>query len=118
MNTPIHNNYIIANDVALTSLGAASQTVMFPSNMILGMDTGSDTSMRFFMRSPLDPDDGDKLVIVHADTNTTEKAFRNMVDEVVSVVNGDFSGAAVLFDVANNIALPGQTLTGSTVTQN
>ena len=117
MNPTIHNNYIIANDVVLTSLGAADGTVMFPSNMILGMDTGSDTSMRFFMRSPLDPDDGDKLVIVHADTNTTEKAFRNMVDEVVSVVNGDFNGAAVLFDVANNIALPGQTLSTSTVDQ-
>ena len=117
MNSTIHNNYIIANDVALTSLGAADGTVMFPSNMILGMETGSDTSLSLFVRSPLDPDDADKVTVTHVDTNTTEKAFRNMVDEVVSVVNGDFNGAAVLFDVANGIALPGQTLASSTVTQ-
>jgi hypothetical protein len=110
-------NYIIANDVALTSLGAADGTVMFPTNMVLGMDTSADTKLRLSVRSPLDTDDADLINIVHADTNTEEKAFRNMVDEVVSVLNGDFAGAAVLFDVANNISLPGQTLTGSTVTQ-
>jgi|TARA_R100000479_G_scaffold171976_1_gene116064 hypothetical protein len=110
-------NYIIANDVVLTSLGAADGTVMFPTNLVLGMSTGSDTALDLNVRSPLDTDDADRIRIIHADTNTTEKAFRNMVDEVVSVLNGDYEGAAVLFDVANNISLPGQTLSSSTVTQ-
>lgn len=111
-------NYIIANDVALTSLGAAvDQTVMFPTNMVLGMSVGSDTALFLNVRSPLDTVDADLIKIAHADTNTTEKAFRNMVDEVVSLLNGDFDGAAVLFDVANNVSLPGQTLASSTVTQ-
>tara|TARA_R100001163_G_C5040028_1_gene178369 strand:- start:466 stop:804 length:339 start_codon:yes stop_codon:yes gene_type:complete len=110
-------NYIIANDVALTSLGAADGTVMFPTNMVLGMSVNSDTALSLHVRSPLDTDDADLIKVVHADTNTTEKAFRNMVDEVVSVLNGDFDGAAVLFDVANNVFLPGQTLASSTVTQ-
>ena len=113
-------NLIIANDQAtLTSMGAANQTLMFPSHMVLAIDTSADTSLKVHVRSPKDTDDTDVLKIIHVDTNTEEKAFRNMVDNVVSMLNGQYKGKpAVMFDLLNNVGLPGQTLTGSTVTQN
>ena len=111
-------NYIIANDQGtLTSLGAADQTVMFPSNMILGMDVAEDTGINLFVVSPLDTDDGDALLLKHADTNTAKLDHRKLIDECVSLINGDYNGAAVLFDAANDVKLPTQVLAGSTVTQ-
>lgn len=112
---------LIANDQAtLTSMGAADQTLMFPQNAVLCMETLSDTTAKIHVQSSLDPDDADELVLVHADASAaaTHKTFRNLVDDVVSAINNDSRlGYTVLFDLLNNIKLPNQVLASSTVTE-
>ena len=113
--------YILANDEAtLTSFGAVDHVTMFPQNAVLCIETVNDTSAKVHVQSSTDIDDADELVIVHADASAaaTHKAFRNIVDEAVALINNDFrSGVGVMFDLLNNVALDGQTLTGSTVTE-
>ena len=113
--------YIIANDQAtLTSMGAVDQTIMFAQNAVLGMETKTDTTASIWVQSSADIDDADELVLVHPDASAaaTHKTFRNLVDDIVSLVNNDNrSGIGVMFDVLNDITLPNQTLASSTVTE-
>ena len=106
--------YLIANDQAtLTSLGSADETVMFPQNAVLSIESKTDTTSSIFAQSSLDPDADIELVIVHADVSAaaTHKAMRTLVDAIVARINTDSrSGFTVLFDALNGIKLPGQTL--------
>ena len=113
--------YILVNDQAtLTSLGGSDETLMFPQTAVLCVETLSDTTAKIHVQSSADIDDADELVLVHADASAaaTHKAFRNLVDDAVSLINNDYrAGIGVMFDLLNNIKLPGQTLASSTVTE-
>tara|TARA_R100000458_G_C8241217_1_gene220249 strand:+ start:508 stop:858 length:351 start_codon:yes stop_codon:yes gene_type:complete len=113
--------YLIANDQAtLTSLGGADETVMFPQDAVLSIETKTDTTSSIFAQSSLDPDADVELVMVHADisASATHTTFRTLVDEAVARINNDSKhGYTVLFDLLNNIKLPSQVLASSTVTE-
>jgi len=106
--------YIIANEQGvLTSLGGADETVMFPQNAVLSIESKTDTSTSVFAQSSLDPDADIELQIVHADKSAaaTYKVERTLVDEIVEKLNADHrSGYTVLFDALNGVKLPSQTL--------
>lgn len=113
--------YLIANDqVTLTSMGAADQTHMFPRNAILGIESKTDSETHLLVQSTNDVDDEDILVLKHADKSAaaTHKVERNLIDEAVSAINSDGKlGFTVLFDLLNNVKLPSQIFTASTVTE-
>ena len=106
--------YIIANEQGvLTSLGGADETVMFPRNAVLSIESKTDTSTSLFAQSSLDPDADIELQIVHADKSAaaTHKTERTLIDEIVARLNSDNKyGYVVLFDALNGIKLPSQTL--------
>ena len=113
--------YLIANDQAtLTSLGSADETVMFPQNAVLSIESKTDTTASIFAQSSLDPDADVELVMVHSDVSAaaTHKTFRSLVDDAVAAINSDSrSGFTVIFDVLNGQKLENQTLASSTVTE-
>ena len=113
--------YLIVNDQAtLTSMGAVDQTFMFPQNRVLGIDSVSDTTTALLVQGTNDVDDEDTILFVHADKSAaaTHKAERKLIDDMVSAINNDSRlGFTVLFDLLNNVKLPNQVLTGSTVTE-
>ena len=113
--------YIIANEQGvLTSLGGADETVMFPQNAVLSIESKTDVLTSIFAQSSLDPDADIELQITHADKSAaaTYKTERTLVDEIVARINTDSrSGFTVLFDALNGVKLPSQTLAkGSAVT--
>ena len=113
--------YLIANDQGtLTSLGGADETVMFPQNAVLSIESKTDTTSSIFAQSSLDPDADVELVMVHDDVSaaSTHKTFRSLVDDAVAAINSDSrSGFTVIFDVLNGQKLENQTLASSTVTE-
>ena len=113
--------YLIANDQGtLTSLGGADETVMFPQNAVLSIESKTDTTASIFAQSSLDPDADVELVMVHDDVSaaSTHKTFRNLVDDAVAAINSDSrSGFTVIFDLLNGQKLENQTLASSTVTE-
>ena len=106
--------YIIANEQGvLTSLGGADETVMFPQNAVLSIESKTDTLTSIFAQSSLDPDADIELQITHADKSAaaTYTVERTLVDEIVERLNADHrSGYTVLFDALNGVKLPSQTL--------
>ena len=113
--------YLIANDQGtLTSLGGADETVMFPQNAVLSIESKTDTTSSIFAQSSLDPDADVELVMVHSDVSAaaTHKTFRSLVDDAVAAINTDSrSGFTVIFDLLNGQKLENQTLASSTVTE-
>ena len=113
--------YLIANDQGtLTSLGGADETVMFPQNAVLSIESKTDTTASIFAQSSLDPDADVELVMVHDDVSAsaTHKTMRNLVDDAVAAINTDSrSGFTVIFDLLNGQKLENQTLASSTVTE-
>ena len=113
--------YLIANDQGtLTSLGSADETVMFPQNAVLSIESKTDTTSSIFAQSSLDPDADVELVMVHDDVSAaaTHKTFRKLVDDAVRAINTDSrSGFTVIFDLLNGQKLENQTLASSTVTE-
>ena len=113
--------YLIANDQGtLTSLGGADETVMFPQNAVLSIESKTDTTSSIFAQSSLDPDADVELVMVHDDVSaaSTHKTMRNLVDDAVAAINTDSrSGFTVIFDLLNGQKLENQTLASSTVTE-
>ena len=113
--------YLIVNDQAtLTSMGAADQTLMFPQNRVLGLESIDDTTTALLVQGSNDVDDEDTIVFKHADKSAaaTHKVERNLIDDAVSAINSDSrTGVTVLFDLLNNVKLPNQILANSTVTE-
>ena len=113
--------YLIANDQAtLTSLGSADETVMFPQNAVLSIESKTDTTSSIFAQSSLDPDADVELVMVHDDVSAaaTHKTFRKLVDDAVAAINTDSrSGFTVIFDLLNGQKLENAILASSTVTE-
>jgi hypothetical protein len=113
--------FLIVNDQAtLTSMGAVDQTLMFPRDRVLCIDSISDTATNISVQGTLDVDNDDNISIEHADKSATatRKVERNLIDDVVSAINSDGRfGYTVLFDLLNNVKLPNQTLTGSAYTE-
>lgn len=107
--------YVIANEQGvLTSLAGADETVMFPRNAVLSIESKTDTLTSIFAQSSLDPDADIELQITHADKSAaaTHKVERTLVDEVVERLNADHrNGYIVLFDALNGVKLPSQILT-------
>jgi len=113
--------YLIVNDQAtLTSMGAADQTLMFPQNRVLGLESIDDTTTALLVQGSNDVDDEDTIVFKHDDKSAaaTHKVERNLIDDAVSAINSDSrTGVTVLFDLLNNVKLPNQILASSTVTE-
>ena len=113
--------YLLANEIAtLGALDEDDEIVMFPQNAVLSIESKTDTTSSIFAQSSADVDGDIELVITHADKSAalTHKVERNLIDEIVSVINNDNrSGVGVLFDALNNISLPSQTLGTGTVTE-
>lgn len=113
--------YILVNEQGtLANLDSSDEVLMFPQTAVLGIETKTDTTASVWVQSSADIDDADEMVLVHADASAaaTHKTFRNLVDDIVSLVNNDNrSGIGVMFDVLNDITLPNQTLASSTVTE-
>ena len=113
--------YLIVNDQAtLTSMGAVDQTLMFPQNRVLGLESIDDTTTALLVQGSNDVDDEDTIVFKHADKSAaaTHKVERNLIDDAVSAINSDSrTGVTVLFDALNNVKLPNQILANSTVTE-
>ena len=113
--------FLIVNDQAtLTSMGAVDQTLMFPRDRVLCIDSINDTATNLSVQGTLNVDADDNIVITHADKSVvaTHKAERNLIDDIVSAINSDGRfGYTVLFDLLNDVKLPNQTPTGSTYTE-
>ena len=113
--------YLIVNDQAtLTSMGAVDQTLMFPQNRVLGLESIDDTTTALLVQGSNDVDDEDTIVFKHDDKSAaaTHKVERNLIDDAVSAINSDSrTGVTVLFDLLNNVKLPNQILASSTVTE-
>ena len=113
--------YLIANDQAtLASMGGVSQTLMFPRNAILGIESKTDTTTQLLVQSSNDTDDEDTVTFKHADKSAaaTHKVERNIVDEIVSAINSDGkNGFTVLVDLLNGVKLPSAILENTNVTE-
>ena len=113
--------YLIVNDTdTLANIDTTSEVLMFPQNRILGIDSVSDTTTALLVQGTNDVDDEDTILFAHADKSAaaTHKTERNLIDDMVSAINNDSRlGYTVLFDLLNNVKLPNQVLTGSTVTE-
>ena len=109
--------FILANDQStLTSLGGTNETKMVPVDSILCIQTYSDTYGSVLVQGFLDVDDEGAMHYEHEDAsvNATHKAFRDSVDGVVSLINGDYkSGVGVLYDKLNNVYFEGMKPLGS-----
>mgnify|MGYP003662386733 CR=1 FL=1 len=113
--------FLIVNDQAtLTSMGAVDQTLMFPTDRVICIDSVSDTDTNVSVQGSNDVDNDDNFILKHADksASSTHKVERNIIDDMVSAINIDSrSGFTVIFDLLNNVKLPNQILTGSTFTE-
>ena len=113
--------YLLANEIAtLGALDEDDEIVMFPQNAVLSIESKTDTTSSIFAQSSSDVDADIELVVTHADKSAaaTHKVERNLVDEIVAVINNDNrSGVGVLFDVLNGVHLPSQTVATGTVTE-
>ena len=101
-------------------MGAVDQTLMFPQNRVLGLESLTDTTTHLLVQGNNDVDDENTLVLVHADksASATHKVERNLIDDAVAAINSDSRlGFTVLFDLLNNVKLPNQTLASSTFTE-
>ena len=111
--------YLFANDTGtLANIDDVDEVVLFPQNAVLAIERKTDTTSSIFAQSSADVDADIELVITHADKSAaaTHKTERNLIDEIVAVINNDNrSGVGVLFDVLNNVKLPSQTITSGAV---
>jgi len=113
--------YLIANDTSvLADLDNTDELLMFGQNRILNVESFDDTTTRIQIQGQRDTDDNDILTLKHADKSAaaTHKVERNIIDDAVSAINSDSRlGFTVLFDALNNVKLPNQVLSGSSVTE-
>ena len=113
--------YLLANEIGtLIDIDEDDQVVLFPQNAVLAIESKTDTTSSIFAQSSADVDADIELVITHADKSVaaTHKVERNLIDEIVAVINNDNrSGVGVLFDVLNGVHLPSQTVATGTVTE-
>lgn len=113
--------YLIANDIAaLGDIDDTDEVVMFGQNRVLNIESATDTTTTILVQGQRDPDDEDTITLKHADKSATatHKVERNLIDDAVAAINSDGKlGFTVLFDALNNVKLPNQILTGSTVTE-
>ena len=110
--------FLLVNDQAtLTDMGAVDMTAIFPQDAMLCIQTLSDTTASILYQGSNDVDDEDAAHFTHADAtvSATNRAFRNVVDDIVAVVNNDSrKGVGVLFDALNYVYLDNMTAGAST----